>query len=258
MNEIQVFNNEQFGEVRAVTQNGEPWFVAADVCKCLEIGNPSDAIGRLDEDEKALVSIEGLSRGNSMGNIVNEPGLYSLILGSRKPEARAFKRWITHEVIPSIRKHGVYATDRAVEAMLQDPDTMIRTLTALKQEREARRALEDKVERDKPKVLFASAVEASRTSILVGELAKLLRQNGVEIGQKRLFQWLRDNGYLMKTGSSRNMPTQLSMELGLMEVKESTISCPNGSVKIIKTTKITGKGQTYFVNKFLGVKEETA
>lgn len=249
MNEIQVFNNEQFGEVRTVMQDGEPWFVAADVCECLEIDRTQTR--RLDEDEKGVYSIQTPGGEQDM-SIVNEPGLYSLILGSRKPEAKAFKRWITHDVIPSIRKHGVYATDRAVEAMLQDPDTMIRTLTALKQEREARRALEDKVERDKPKVLFASAVEASRTSILVGELAKLLRQNGIEIGQKRLFQWMRDNGYLMKNGSSRNMPTQLSMELGLMEVKESTISCPNGSVKIIKTTKITGKGQTYFVNKFLG------
>lgn len=141
MNELQSFHSAEFGEVRVVERENVPWFVAADVCKCLEIANPSDAIGRLDEDEKALVSIEGLSRGNSLGNIVSEPGLYTLILGSRKPEARAFKRWITHEVIPSIRRHGAYLTPQTLEEALRDPDTIIRLATALKDEQARSRAL---------------------------------------------------------------------------------------------------------------------
>lgn len=252
MNNITTFQSDQFGNVRTISQGGEPWFVAADVCRALEIGNPSDAMRRLDEDEKALVSIEGMSRGNDQTNIVNEPGLYSLVLGSRKPEAKAFKRWITHEVIPAIRRHGAYATPEMVEKMLNDPDIMIRTLTALKEERAKNAALTAKAEEDRPKVLFAESVSASQTSILIGELAKLIKQNGVEMGQTRLFQWLRDNGYLMRSGERRNLPTQKSMEQGLMEIKETTINNPDGSVRITRTTKVTGKGQIFFVNKFVG------
>lgn len=242
----------QNSNLRVVYWDGEPWFVAKDVCNILEIDTSQTR--RLDEDEKGLRLIQ-TPGGEQEMVCVNEPGLYSLILGSRKPEAKRFKRWVTHEVLPSIRKHGMYATPQAVEAMLQDPDTMIRTLQALKEEREKRLALERKIEEDKPRVLFANAVEASHTSILVGDLAKLLRQNGVQIGQNRLFQWLRDNGYLIKSGSSRNMPTQYSMERGWFEVKERTISNPDGSIRIIKTPKVTGKGQQYFINLFLGGKE---
>lgn len=188
--------------------------------------------------------------------VVNEPGLYSLVLRSRKPEAKAFKRWITHEVIPAIRKHGGYLTPQKVEEVLLNPDTIIRLATDLKAERERRLALEAENVKNAPKVLFADSVAASHTDILIGDLAKLLRQNGIEIGQKRLFEWLRENGYLIKQrGLSWNMPTQKAMELGLFRVKETTINKPDGSVQISKTTKVTGKGQIYFVEKFLSEKE---
>ena len=246
MNDLTIFKHDAFGDVRTLNRSGEPWFVAADVCKALEIGNPTMALARLDEDEKALISIEGLSRGNDSGNIVSEPGLYTLVLGSRKPEARAFKRWITHEVIPAIRKHGMYAVDQ----LLDNPDIAIAAFTQLKEERERRRQLETQAALDRPKVLFADSVEASKQSILVGELAKLLKQNGVEIGQNRLFERLREDGFLIKSGEQYNMPTQRAMEMGLMEIKERTINNPDGSVRLTRTPKITGRGQVYFINRF--------
>ena len=250
MNGLEIFNY-QANNVRVVHKDGQPWFVAKDVCEILELGNTSQALARLDDDERNTIILnEGI--GNPGKAIVSEPGLYSLILASRKPEAKQFKRWVTHEVLPSIRKHGIYATEKTLEAMLADPDTMIKTLQALQDERNKRKALEQQVESDKPRVLFSQAVEASQTSILVGELAKLIKQNGVDIGQNRLFDWLRDNGYLIKSGTSRNMPTQYSMDRGWFEIKERTINNPDGSVRITKTPKITGKGQTYFINQFLG------
>ena len=251
MNNLTVFQNEQFGSVRTVTQGGEPWFVAADVCRALELDQPHRALTRIDEDEKGrtLITTPG---GNQEMSIVNEPGLYSIVLGSRKPEAKAFKRWITHEVIPAIRKHGAYATPEMIDKMLGDPDVMIRTLTALKEERAKNAALTAQADADKPKVLFAESVSAAQTSILIGELAKLINQNGVNIGQQRLFKWMRDNGYLMKNGASYNLPTQRSMETGLFEIKETTINNPDGSVRLTRTPKVTGKGQVYFINKFLG------
>lgn len=185
-------------------------------------------------------------------NVVNEPGLYSLILGSRKPQAKVFKRWIVHEVIPSIRKHGMYATDEFMAQVLDDPDRFVELLTAYRDERKARRALEEKAKLDAPKVHFAEAVEASDQSILIGELAKLLRQNGFEIGQNRLFERLRDGNYLCSAPGERwNMPTQRSMERGLFEIKERVLYKPGGSIHLIRTTKVTGKGQVYFINKFL-------
>ena len=251
MNELKVFENSEFGSVRTVNRNGEPWFVAADVCRALEISNHKDALTRLDPDERSGVALTDPHGREQVTNCVNEPGLYSLVLGSRKPEAKAFKRWITHEVIPAIRKHGAYATPEMIDKMLGDPEVMIKTLTALKEEREKNAALTAQVEADKPKVLFTEAVSAAHTSILVGELAKLLKQNGVDMGQTRLFKWMRDNGYLMKNGVSTNLPTQRSMELGLFEIKETAINTPDGSVRLTRTPKVTGKGQVYFVNKFL-------
>ena len=181
--------------------------------------------------------------------IINESGLYSLVLSSKLPTAKKFKHWITSEVLPSIRKHGMYAVDD----LLNDPDLAIKAFTALKEEKERNRALQAENDRMRPKEVFADAVATSHTSILIGDLAKLLKQNGVEIGQKRLFAWMRDNGYLIKRkGNDWNMPTQKSMELELFEVKESTLNNPDGSVRINKTTKVTGKGQQYFINKFLG------
>ena len=246
-NELQIFNNNQFGQVRAIMKDGEPWFVAADVCKALGLEQVSRAMDRLDEDERGLLKVTHPQSPTKTQEVngVNESGLYHLVLCSTKPEARAFKRWVTHEVIPSIRKTGAYMTPETIEKVLLNPDTIISLATQLKE-------LQTKVEQDKPKVLFADAVAASHTSILIGDLAKLIRQNGVEVGQNRLFQWLRDNGYLIKRkGSDWNMPTQRSIEMGLLEIKESTHIDGNGCNVTTKTPKVTGKGQAYFVNKFL-------
>ena len=245
MNGLQAFKNEQFGEVRVIEQNGAPWFVAADVCKALDIANPTDAIKRLDEDEKARLNL-GLPGGDT--NCVNEPGLYSLVLGSRKPEAKSFKRWITHDVIPSIRKTGGYVgnEDMFVSTYLPFADDTVKALFG--QTLAALRQANAQITEMKPKALFADAVEASHTSILVGELAKLIRQNGVNIGQNRLFKWMRENGFIMR---NQNIPTQRSMDIGLMEIKERTINNPDGTVRITRTIMVTGKGQTYFVNRLL-------
>lgn len=258
--DIQIFKNEQFGQICVVERDGEPWFVAVDICGALDIANSRDALTRIDEDEKGVALTDTLGGAQEVA-VVNEPGLYSLVLGSRKSEARAFKRWITHDVIPAIRKTGMYATPATVEAMLANPDTMIQVLQAFKDEREQRLALETRVVADAPKVAFADAVETSTDSCLVGQLAKIIRQNGYEIGANRLFEYLRKEGYLCRAGSNRNMPTQRSMEAGWFEVKESVLENPDGSIRVVRTPKVTGKGQIYFVNKFLrpeAVRSESA
>lgn len=240
--ELQIFKNEQFGKIRIVEKNKEPWFVASDICKALEIKNATQAVSRLDEDERSMFNIGRQGEAN----IVNEYGLYNLILVSRKPEAKQFKRWITHEVIPSIRKNGGYIANQ--ENLT--PEQIVANALIVAQNIIAEK---DKLlEEQKPKVLFADAVSASKTSILVGELAKILKQNGINTGQNRLFQWLRDNGYLIsRKGTDYNMPTQYSMERGLFEIKETTITHSDGHISVSKTVKVTGKGQQYFVNKFL-------
>lgn len=245
MNELQIFENSEFGTVRTVVVNDEPMFCLADVCNAMEMSNPTMVAQRLDDDERTKLD---LGRAGET-NFVTESGLYAVILRSDKPAAKKFRKWVTSEILPSIRKHGVYAVDE----LLNDPDLAIKAFTALKEEKERNKALQEDNDRMRPKEVFADAVATSHTSILVGDLAKLLKQNGVDIGQKRLFIWMRDNGYLIKRkGSDWNMPTQKSMELGLFEVKESTVNNPDGSVRINKTTKVTGKGQQYFINKFLG------
>lgn len=251
-NQLQVFTNSDFGEIRTVIINDEPYFVGKDVAEILGYANPSEALAKhVDDDDKlnskTLSSFE-MDLGQRGGWLINESGLYSLVLSSKLPNAKNFKKWVTSEVLPSIRKHGMYAVD----ALLNNPDFAIAAFTALKEERAKTKELEAQIEQDKPKVLFANAVEASKSSILIGDLAKLLKQNGVDTGQKRLFDQLRQEGYLMKGGSAYNMPTQRSMEMGLFEVKESTVNNPDGSIRINRTTKVTGKGQTYFINKFLG------
>ena len=252
MNQLQVFNNTEFGQVRTMIIDGSPWFVAKDVCECLDINNSRQALARLDSDEKNSVILNDGTPGNPEKGIVNEYGLYSLVLSSRKPSAKAFKRWITHEVIPAIRKHGAYMTGETLEQALTSPDFLIRLATELKTEQEARKTAEAQLEANKPKVLFADSVAASHGSILVGELAKLLNQNGIDIGQNRLFNWLRENGYLIcRKGTDYNMPTQRSMEMQLFNIKETAITHSDGHVSISKTVKVTGKGQVYFVNKFL-------
>lgn len=245
MNELQIFQNNVFGQVRVVEQNGEPWFVAKDVCECLEINNSRQALSRLDTDEKADVILNDGSQNRKM-NIVNEYGLYSLVLSSRKPEAKEFKRWITHEVIPSIRKYGSF--NMAIPRTLPD------ALNAYANEIEAHQKTQALLEAQRPKVLFADSVAASHTSILIGELAKLLHQNGVkDMGQKRLFAWMREHGYLIsRKANDYNMPTQRAMELGLFQIKETTVTHSDGHISVSKTPKVTGKGQQYFIEKFLG------
>lgn len=234
-------------QLRVAVKNGEPYFCAADVCGILDIGNPTDAVKRLDEDElDSIEVIDSLGR-TQVTNGVNEPGLYSLVLGSRKPEAKQFKRWITHEVIPQIRKTGTYSLQSQDSYMIEDPIARAKRWI---EEQEEKKLLQTTLEEQKPQVLFAKAVEASQNSILVGELAKLLRQNGVNIEQNRLFEKLREEGYLIKRGESYNQPTQYSMELGLFEIKKRVFNEPNGTTRTTATTKVTGKGQIYFINKF--------
>ncbi|MBQ8279706.1 MAG: phage antirepressor [Roseburia sp.] len=250
MSNLQIFKNSEFGEIRTVTKDNEPWFVASDICKALDLSNPSMAVQRLDDDERAKFNL-GV-RDSDGTNCVNEYGLYALVLASRKKEAKEFKRWITHEVLPSIRKHGGYI---AGQETLSDEELMAKALLVANRKIAERDALIERqqavIEEQKPKAIFADAVSASRTSILVGDLAKLICQNGVQIGQKRLFEWLRNHGYLIKNGTSRNMPQQRYVEQGLFEIKESNVQNPDGSVRITRTTKVTGKGQVYFINKLL-------
>ena len=252
MADLQIFENEQFGQVRTLEINSEPWFVGKDVGEILGYSNTPKAIRDHIDNEDKLTERIVLSGQNRETILINESGLYSLILSSKLPKAKEFKHWVTSEVLPSIRRHGAYMTADTIDKVLQDPDFGIRLLSELKSEREERRRLEAEAEKNQPKVLFADSVSASHTSILIGELAKLIKQNGVDIGQKRLFEWLRNNGYLIKRkGTDRNMPTQKSMEMGLFEVKETAISHSDGHTSVSKTTKVTGKGQVYFINKFL-------
>lgn len=242
-------------EIRTVEKDGELWFVGKDVAAVLGYANASKAIQDHVDAEDKLNNDSLLSLGQRGGWLINESGLYSLILSSKLPNAKKFKRWVTSEVLPSIRKHGAYMTDQTLEQALTSPDFLIQLATQLKEEKEQRKQLEAKVEQDKPKVLFADSVSASKSSILVGELAKILKQNGVDTGQFRLFAWLRENGYLIKReGSDYNMPTQKSAEMGLFEVKQTIITHSDGHITTNKTPKVTGKGQVYFINKFMNAR----
>lgn len=255
MTDLQIFNSPEFGAIRTIEKDGEPWFVGKDVAVVLGYGDTDQALRKhIDDEDKLTRRFDGSGQNRQM-TIINESGLYSLVLSSKLPTARKFKRWVTSEVIPSIRKHGAYMTPDKLEEVLLKPDTLIQLAQNLKDEQEKRRALEVKVEAQRPKVLFAESVEAAKTSILIGELAKLLKQNGINIGQNRLFEWLRNNGYLIKRqGSDYNMPTQRAMELGLFEIKETTITHSDGHIHVSKTPKVNGKGQVYFVNLFLSGK----
>lgn len=255
MNELQKVFNYNGKQVRTVMVNNEPYFVAKDVCDVLEISKHRDAVSRLDDDERGSVLVDTLGGLQEM-TAVNEAGLYSLIMTSRKPEAKQFKRWVTHEVLPTIRKTGGYVSndDLFINTYLPYADEQTKMLfrTTL----ETVKSLNAKIEQDKPKVLFADSVSASHTTILIGELAKILKQNGVDIGQNRLFEWLRRNGYLIsRKGTDYNMPTQRAMDLGLFSIKETTVTHSDGHISINKTVKVTGKGQIYFINKF---KEKSA
>lgn len=255
MNDLKIFENKEFGEIRTMVVDDKPMFCLTDVCKALEIGNVSQLKTRLKEDG-VITNEVGVQTGIKADgtpaiqkvrmNFINESNLYKTIFQSRKDSAERFTDWVTSEVLPSIRKNGGYI---AGQETMSDDELMARALQVAQNKILER---DKQIETMKPKAIFADAVAASHTSILIGDLAKLISQNGVNIGQKRLFKWLRDKGYLIKReGSDRNMPTQRSMEMKLFEVKESTISNPDGSVRITRTPKVTGKGQQYFVNKFI-------
>ena len=254
MNNLKIFKNEKLGEIRTTEIDNIPYVCLADVCKILEIGNTSRLKARL--NQAGVTSNEvgvqtGLKKDGTPAmqmikmTFINESNLYKVIFQSRKPEAEAFTDWVTNDVLPSIRKNGGYITGQ--ETLSDDELIQKALLVATNKLKDKERQLEEQ----KPKVLFADSVETSTASILIGDLAKLIKQNGHDIGQNRLFKWLRENDYLIKSGERKNMPTQKSMDLGLFEVKERTVNNPDGSIRITKTTKVTGKGQVYFINKFL-------
>lgn len=251
MNELQVFKNQEFGQVRSLVINGEPWLVGKDVTKALGYDNPSKAIRDHVEEEDKRVGVQNVTPYiiDSLGRkqhptFINESGLYALVFGSKLPSAKKFKRWVTSEVLPALRKTGQYQVKE-----LSGSELMAKALI----EAQSVLAAKDKqIEEMKPKALFADAVATIHTSILVGELAKILKQNGIDMGQKRLFAWLREKGYLIKRqGTDYNMPTQKAMELGLFEIKEGSYVNGSGVNITTKTPKVTGKGQQYFINKFL-------
>ena len=258
MNGIEIFKNERFGEVRVAGTSDNPLFCLADICKVLEL-QVTPTKNRLKQDGVSL--IKGVSKTTNqygvtteqevMLTFINEQNLYKVIMRSDKQQAEPFQDWVCGEVLPSIRKHGAYMTNDTLEKALTSPDFLIQLATNLKEEQQKRIEAEQKIRSDAPKVLFADAVSTSRRSCLIAELAKILQQNGIKIGQNRLFEWLRKNGYLCQKGQYYNQPSQKSMELGLFEIKQTTINKPDGSVLVSTTTKVTGKGQIYFVDKFL-------
>lgn len=245
--------------VRTVTINNEPYFVGKDVAMNLKYRQPADAIRNHVQPEDKGVYKLSTPGGEQRMTVINESGLYDLIFDASRQSknsdvrdnARKFRHWVTSEVLPAIRKHGAYMTPQTIEKALLNPDTIINLATQLKKEQEQRKQLQAENEQMKPKALFADAVSTSNSSILIGQLAKILRQNGVNIGQNRLFAWMRKNGYLGTRGSNRNVPTQRSMELGLFKTKETVINHSDGHTTVNITTKVTGKGQQYFINKFL-------
>lgn len=245
--EIQQFHFHNTALRTLTDETGEPWFVAKDVCDILGNSNVSMALDRLDDDERSKLNLG--RQGET--NIVNEAGLYSLVLGSRKPEAHEFKRWVTHEVLPQIRKTGGYipTTDEDDDMTILAKAVMISQRTMEAQKRRISEQSEQ-IKALEPKARFADAVAASDDTCLIGELAKMLSQNGLNIGQNRLFEILRQDGYLGKTGSNRNVPTQRAIDLGLFRIKETAITHSDGHVTINRTAKVTGKGQTYFINRY--------
>ncbi|PRT06962.1 phage antirepressor Ant [Bacillus wiedmannii] len=252
--QVKKFNHGIFGELEILIKDGKEHFPATDSARVLGYSDPHKAIKQhTKESGWVFYPVIDLLGRKQEKKFISEGNLYRLITRSKLPQAEQFEKWVFEEVLPTIRKHGAYMTPETIEQTLNDPDFIIGLASRLKEEQQARKQAEKTIEEQKPKVLFADSVSASRTSILVGELAKLLKQNGVDVGQRRLFAWLRDNGYLIKRrGSDYNMPTQKSMERKLFEIKESAITHADGHTTINKTPKVTGKGQLYFVDKFLG------
>lgn len=255
MSELQIFKSQEFGQVRTITLEGEPWFVGKDVATALGYSNPSNAVvTHADDEDKTTYSFQvSGSNYKTKATLINESGLYSLVLSSKLPTAKKFKHWVTAEILPSIRRTGGYIANAET---MTDVEIMSKALLIAKKTIENREqrihSLEAETERMKPKEIFADAVSASNSSILIGDLAKILHGNGIKIGRGRLFAWMREHGFLIKQkGTSYNMPTQRTMELGLFRVKEGSYVDGKGNNIITKTTKVTGKGQQYFINKFL-------
>lgn len=257
MNELQTFTSAAFGSVRIIDKGGQPWFVGKDVADILGYSNSSKAIPQhVDEEDRQKQNLPTAQNGKLVAAswLINESGLYSLILSSKMPKAKEFKRWVTSEVIPAIRKTGGYiaGSEKMTDAEIMAKAVLVAQST-IRQRDQRIKELESDVAAAKPKVLFADAVSASDSTILIGDLAKILKQNGHPIGQKRLFCWMREQGYLIKrAGADYNSPTQRAMEMGLFKIKETAISHSDGHVSVSKTTKVTGKGQQYFINKFCG------
>lgn len=257
MNELQTFTSAAFGSVRIIDKGGQPWFVGKDVADILGYSNSSKAIPQhVDEEDRQKQNLPTAQNGKLVAAswLINESGLYSLILSSKMPKAKEFKRWVTSEVIPAIRKTGGYiaGSENMTDAEIMAKAVLVAQST-IRQRDQRIKELESDVAAAKPKVLFADAVSASDSTILIGDLAKILKQNGHPIGQKRLFCWMREQGYLIKrAGADYNSPTQRAMEMGLFKIKETAISHSDGHVSVSKTTKVTGKGQQYFINKFCG------
>lgn len=260
MNELQIFNSEEFGEIRTLEIDGKPYFVGKDVAMALGYSNASKAVSvHVSEEDRILKTLEADSQNGNVVKtqtaIINESGLYALIFGSKLESAKRFKRWVTSEVLPAIRKNGGYI---AGQESLSDDELLAKALMVAQNKIAERDKLiaqkQKRIDEMRPKEIFADAVTCSNTSILVGDLAKLLKQNGFHVGQNRLFEILRREGFLIKGGSSKNMPTQKSMEMKLFEIKESTVTNPDGSIRTTKTPKVTGRGQVYFINKFINEK----
>lgn len=257
MSDLQIFNNEEFGEIRTVKDKVENvWFCGNDVAKALGYERGAKAIAdHVDLEDRHEVPIRDSIGRMQNTPFINESGLYSLVLSSKLQNAKKFKHWVTSEVLPSIRKNGGYI---AGQETLSDEELLSKALMVAQKKIDEKNELiamqDSRIQEMRPKEIFADAVSASHTSILIGDLAKLICQNGYQIGQKRLFEWMRNKGYLIKFGASRNMPMQRYIEQGLFEVKESNVQNPDGSVRITRTTKVTGKGQVYFANKFIGNK----
>ena len=256
MNDIQVFNNEQFGAIRTAGTADNPMFCLSDICKVLELQTGATK-NRLDQKGVNLINTP-TSSGEQQMIFINEKNLYRVIMRSDKPQAEPFQDWVCGEVLPSIRKHGMYATEATVESMLNDRENAILMLQAYQRERKERLAAQQQVEKleaqaieDKPKIIYADAVKGSTSSCLIGELAKMIAQNGYPIGEKRLFQWMRDNHYLCSYGERFNQPYQQYIEQGLFTMKQNVFSV-DGEMRTRNTTKVTGKGQIYFINKFIG------
>ena len=252
-NEMQKFDFKG-ASLRTLTDKaGEPWFVAKDVCDVLELSNVGQALARLDDDEKSSITLNDRTPGNPNRAIVSESGLYALVLASRKPEAHEFKRWVTHEVLPQIRKTGGYIPTSESDS---DEDIMARAVLVaqktIKQKNQQIASQQSRIVELEPKARFADAVAASDGTCLVGELAKMLRQNGMDIGQNRQFRLLQADGYLGKSGSNRNVPTQRAMDLGLFRIKETTVTHADGHTTVSRTPKVTGKGQRYFIDRYWG------